>query len=327
MRSRCALVTGATGFIGNYLVRELRRLNWRVFCLTRQSLNSEDPGIDCVSGDLTQPGTLERVWRQVKGVDTVFHLAAQLPTDDATEIDDVLFYETNAVATMKLLKASIDAGVASFVYASSLTLIGKPRVLPITEDHPVSNFHPYFISKFCGELYCETVRRTENRRVSSLRITSPYGAGMSERSVLSRFVHLAMGSKDIELFGSGNRRQNFVHVEDVIRAILLAADTQSPGVFNVGGACSISMKDLAALVLRLVPGREHALRNNGLPDPQDDYFWDVDLSRAERFLAYHPEVSLEEGLSHYIAFSRKNIPVSKWWIENHENSASCRYPC
>ena len=132
-------------------------------------------------------------------------------------------------------------------------------------------------------------------------------------TVLPGFVRQALESKDITWFGSGQRTQNFIHVYDVVRACLFATETHHPGVYNIGGARSISMSELAEMVIRLTPGtRSHACAAK-MPDMQDDFRWEVDLRKAEAAFGYRPAISLEQGLSEYIELTRLGHAGHRLW--------------
>jgi UDP-glucose 4-epimerase len=305
-----ALVTGATGFIGNYLVLELRRRGWNVVCMTRRPVETKDADIQYVQADLLQPAQLDGILGAAGPVDSVFHFAALLPAA-STSAEQYLL--ANCVATSRLLELAGEMGVRSFVYASSLPVIGAPEQLPITEEHSVRPKHPYHLSKLCGEMACEMARRMENRNISSLRITSPYGAGMSPNSVLSRFVSKALQSEEIQWMGSGSRAQNFVHVTDVVAAALLAVETGRPGVYNVGGSETTSMQELARLVTKLTPGTRSKVSASGKPDPEEGCRWEVDLTRSAAALGYRPKVPLDHGLAEYIARMQSRQETVYWW--------------
>jgi UDP-glucose 4-epimerase len=104
----------------------------------------------------------------------------------------------------------------------------------------------------------------------SLRLTSCYGPGMNVDSVLPYFAKSAIEGRKLTWFGTGARSQNFVHVRDVTRALLLAAESTATGVINIGGAESTSMKDLAQLIVKLTGSAGSAAEAAGKPDPQDD---------------------------------------------------------
>lgn len=305
-----AFVTGATGFIGSHLVARLRMRGWPVVCLIRRPVRCDDQGISCIPFDLYNATSLaEEIEPYMGKGDVFFHVAAVLPN---AQTETAHYLTANAVSTARLLESAAKVGI-SFVYISSLPIIGKPEQLPITEDHPLCPPNPYLCSKLCGEMVCETMRRSAGLRIFSLRVTSPYGAGMNPDTVLPRFVRQVLASQDVHLFGTGQRTQNFVHVNDVVESCLLAANTDHPGVYNIAGPNDISMQNLAELTLRLIPesGSQVLLKN--VPDPQDDYRWDVDLSKAKRFLGYSPDIPISEGLSSYISSIKSRNDHIRWW--------------
>jgi nucleoside-diphosphate-sugar epimerase len=138
---------------------------------------------------------------------------------------------------------------------------------------------------------------------------------MPPGAVLAQFVRNALIGQKVQWFGSGTRAQNFVHVFDVVRAALLASSTSCPGVYNVGGSEAITMRDLAHLVVELTPGTRSTATAAGLPDVEDGWRWDVDLSRAAAGLGYRPTLSLAQGLSEYIAWERTKADRPGWWVQ------------
>ena len=287
---------------------ELCRRGWNVVCVVRNPVEPCDSRIQCVQGDLLQPSSL--CFNGISGsIDVLFHFAAQLPTQD---VSTEHYLTANCTATARLLDEAARLEIGSVVYASSLPVIGKPEHLPITEDHRTKPTHPYHLSKLCGEIACEMKRRATGQRITSLRITSPYGAGMPS-SVLARFVDRALSSQDLQWLGGGSRAQNFVHVSDVVTAALLAAETQDPGVYNIGGAETTTMQELACLVVRLAAGSRSKASSAEGTDPEEGMRWEVALSRASTTLGYRPKISLEQGLREYITWAQSKAEPPRWW--------------
>ncbi len=307
-----ALVTGATGFIGSHLVSELRVRGWEVVCLTRRAVIADDLGITCFRGDLLDPGSLDLTQERMGHIDALFHLGAVLPSRTAP-IESSVFVEANGASTLRLLDSAVRIGAKSFVYLSSVSVIGKPEESPVNEAHPLNPPHPYALGKLWGELACEMMRKGKGFKVTSLRVASPYGPGMPRGSVLPKFVQDVLQSKDIAWQGSGKRTQDFVHVRDVVKACLLAASTEHPMVYNIGSGKSISMKALAMLVVKLTTGCKSKASAAGTPDPQDDYRWKLDIRKARDFLGYKPSMHLEQGLIDFIDFIRADGYYQPWW--------------
>ena len=307
------LITGATGFIGNTLVRMIRQRGCDVTCLVRKKdIIPLEKRVSCVYGDLRDRRSLIQAIKASGPIDVIFHLAALLPsTQPAPSLIEYII--SNELATCELLDTAHKLGIRTFIYASSLPIVGTPSLLPVREDHPLHPNHPYLLSKLNGEQACQFYNENTNIRVVSLRITSPYGYGMSASTVLPLFVNLAAKGDNIHLHGSGSRTQNFVHVNDVAQACYLAAKANKGGVFNIGGPASCSMHMLAKSILRLSPDSSGKILFSNQPDPQENHRWDIDLHKAERILAYTPNIPLEEGIKAYIAQSNRQEPIQRWW--------------
>lgn len=305
-----ALVTGATGFIGNHLIIELLKNGWEIFCLVRQHIPAPPAGIVCIYADLSDPDSIDVAVEQTSNIDVIFHIGALLPTGQLSiGVEDFLI--TNTISTCRLLKIASILRTKAFVFASSLPVIGKPQDLPITEKHKTTPQHPYLLSKLAAELSCEMSRCQEQTNVISLRITSPYGPGMNDRTVLANFITKVISSKDIEIYGSGQRIQNFIHISDVIRAFLLAANTKRPGVYNIAGT-SVSMLHLAEKIINIAPTSSKIIFSNK-QDPQENYRWQIDMTKAHDYLEYFPKTTLDIGLNEYLNWQIAGKTEHLWY--------------
>ena len=135
-----ALVTGSTGFLGNHLVLSLLEKDWEVVCLLRYPLTTSNNNIDCIVADFSQPESLEKALRSAGAVEAVFHLGALLPKQ-GKKIPAEEFILANTVLTCRLLEFYANHPSTSFVYVSSLPVIGEPVQIPITETHPTTPLH------------------------------------------------------------------------------------------------------------------------------------------------------------------------------------------
>jgi UDP-glucose 4-epimerase len=312
MSEKVALVTGGTGFIGKHLVAELRRRGWKIVAAGIEPIVDDDShDIENVYLDFQKPDSMAVEESVLARCDVVFHLAALVPVSGSTD-SDYDFIRTNFLGTVRLLDASDRAGVRRFIYASTSTVIGEPVVTPITEEHPLKPDAPYYLSKLCAELYCEMIRKTKAIDTVSLRITAPYGPGMNENTVLPLFIHKALHSENLLLHGHGKRRQNFVHVEDIVRAFLLGVASSEVGVFNLAGASSISMRELAEMILRLTPGSQSKIGYSGQADLQEDLRRDMSLEKSLLGLGYEPSIMMEDGVRGYVEYlTQRNISVDR----------------
>jgi nucleoside-diphosphate-sugar epimerase len=289
------LVTGANGFIGSHLVHELLRRKVEVVALVRREISTDFPGVKWLVADLGEIDSLRQQLRKIPPCDQVFHFGARM-FDQLHEKKPSSYFPANINATVLLLEQAASWSACSFVYASSLGIIGKPADIPITEQHKLNPATSYHLSKSMAEIACEFANRKGLLPVASLRITSPYGPGMDSATVISKFVSLAQQNKPLELFGTGQRTQNFVHVQDVVDASLAAADRSASGLFNIGGQRDISMRELAETVIRVVPGCRSVIQHVDRDDPQEHFRWNVALDKAQGELGYEPRYDIESGL-------------------------------
>lgn len=303
------LVTGGTGFLGSHLVAALRQRGYEVVCLVRRKIRWEDAGITCHFVDLELPEDLARCLKSESSCDAVVHFGAAMP-DNAKDVSPYL--AANVTATALLLEAAVDWQVKSIVFASGVTVVGTPSGALVREEDVGIPQHSYILSKKLAEDTCEFYRHTKTVMATSLRITSPYGPGMMPNRVLPRFVNAALSSREITLLGTGSRTQNFVHSSDVVQAVLLALETDKPGVYNVAGRSSVSMLDLARTVVSCVPDCNSKIIFADKPDPQEHIRWEVDGSKAERELGFKASVGLAEGISAYVE-SLNRSDFHRWW--------------
>lgn len=294
-----AVVTGGTGFIGRSLVSELLGRGWEVECLSRRPSSSPSDRLTFRKADLAGPDGAAAALRACGDVGVLFHLGAALPTQIPAP-DPEAYVRANAIASLRLFETALAMGVRRVVFTSSVTVIGEPVERPIVESHPANPTSAYAATKLAGERHAETLRQTRGLGIASLRIASCYGPGMHEASVLPRFARAAIRGERLAWFGSGRRTQNFVHVKDVVRAILLAAAGDAAGVFNITGPESISMRALAELTVTLGPATSSVAQPANVPDPHDDQRWEFDAGKAASLLGYTPAISVREGLADYL---------------------------
>ena len=305
-----ALVTGAAGFIGSHLVMALRSRGDDVTCLVRRPVVSRDPAIAVISADLSDLEALNRLDDRIGLVDAVFHVGAAMP--DQAGFDNAAFLVTNGAATARLLTVAARLGAHHFVYLSSLSILGVPVRQPVDERHPLAPMSGYALGKLAGELACETARRSGLLTASSLRISSPYGPGAMPPTVLSRFVTRALAGETLGWYGSGGRAQDFVHVDDVVAACLLAASTAQPGVYIIASGQATTMRELAEKIAAAIPGAQ--ARPAGRPDPEDGITWQLDLTSAQTGLRYRSQVDLNSGLARYLAYRHDPASYIPWWL-------------
>ena len=284
-----ALVTGGAGFIGSHLVDALVARGDDVTVLDDLSTGQHaqvNHAAHFVEHDVRKPFDTE--------AEVVFHLAAQ--ADVGTSVERPAFdAAVNVVGTVNVLEAARAAG-AAFVFASTGGAIYGDVDGPAPEDAERRPVSPYGTAKLAGEAYVDAWRRIHGLRAVSLRFANVYGPRQSsslEGGVVAIFLErMALGEETV-IFGDGEQTRDFVHVADVVRA-LVAARERDGGVFNVGTGVETSINRLHELC-RAAVGDGAAPRHDEAR-AGDARRSVLDVSRAERELGWRPEVGLEEGL-------------------------------
>jgi len=282
------LVTGASGHVGGAVVARLANDGHEVVALSRRP-PSAGGAAEVVLADIASPSVLERLAGQPP-CEAIVHAAAAL---GATPWDPEIV-PVNCAGLQRVLWLADRWACARFVFTSSIQVIGRPRVLPVDEDHPLDPLTAYHASKLFGE---RLVALAAGRGVTatSLRLTSPVGPAMADGRIFSVFVGRALAGLPLEVAGEGSRRQDYVDVRDVADAVALAVERGPGGVLNVGSGRAVSNRALAERCAELLGGRSE-VRLGGAPDAEDGVSWEVSIERAAGALGYAPSRSLEDSI-------------------------------
>lgn len=273
------LVTGATGFIGKALVRRLARAGRPVI------------GLGSADGDLAAPETLARL--EDRAIGRVFHLAGRTFVPASWQ-DPGAFYRANTAATANVLDFCRRRGLPLLVV--SAYLYGAPEALPIAESAPVRPNNPYAHSKHLAEQLCRFYADELGCDVTIVRPFNVYGPSQPAHFLIPTIVEQAVGASDrIEMEDLAPRR-DYVYVDDLVEAMVVAADRISGyHVYNVGSGRSHSVAELVAAVQTAAGTRKPVVdrrreRKNEIPDVV------ADITRARTDLSWEPSHSLDEGI-------------------------------
>jgi UDP-glucose 4-epimerase len=297
------LLTGGCGFIGLNLVPFLARRYRFVRILDDLSAGNaealkrewdafQSPAeLDFVRGDVRDRPLVEEC---VRGVEAVVHLAAQSGVISSVEDPDH-DCSVNVLGTFNILEASRRAEVRSVVFASSSAAMGEKEP-PVTEEgspHPLS---PYGASKLAAEGYCSAYTGSFGINTVALRFANVYGPHSTHKtSVVARFLSRALEGFPVTVYGDGSQTRDFIFVEDLCQAILLALDPNvQSGVYNVGTGTMASVNELL-VTLESVLGR--SLEREHLPARRGEVkHVYLNIDKARELLRFDPVFSLEEGL-------------------------------
>jgi nucleoside-diphosphate-sugar epimerase len=295
------LVTGGAGFIGSHIVEELLRKGASVRVLDnfstgkRENLAALHGDLEILEGDLRDAEGIKGATREV---DLVFHLAAFISVPQSM-LDPQECFDTNVTGTVRLLEAARRAGVRKVVLSSSTAVYGNPAKFPTDEETPLQPLSPYALSKQVNELYARLYTQTFNLPVTALRYFNVYGPRQRPDSAyaaaISIFSRRLVNGEPITIYGDGNQSRDFIFVKDVVRANLLAAESDSAGeVFNICTGCESTLLDLLE-TLSEVSTRLPEVRF-AAPRPGDIYRSVGDPGKAASVLGFRSSASLADGL-------------------------------
>ncbi len=299
------LVTGGAGFIGSGLVPMLLNAGYRVRVLDNLSSGSADAlaayDVELVTGDIRDAQTVDRA---VRGVDGIVHLAAHTNVIDSIQ-DPVMDYAVNVGGTLNLLMAAREHKVARFVFASSNAPIGE-NTPPIDEEKPARPLSPYGASKLAGEGYCSAFHGSYGLGTVILRFANVYGPRSTHKgSVVAKFIKDAMSTGTLTIYGDGEQTRDFIHVDDLARAIIAGLESDCGGeTFQIATGSETRIIDLAHSIQAAFPDRKIVIEHAGQRAGEiiKNY---SSIAKARRMLGWSPQIALEQGLSETVAWFRR----------------------
>jgi UDP-glucose 4-epimerase len=299
--SRAVLVTGGAGFIGSSLARALLERGDRVRVLdnfsTGNRANLAGLDVEVVEGELR---SYERVHNAVRGTEVVFHLGA-LGSVPRSVQDPLTSGAVNVEGTLNVLLAARDEGIRRVVFASSSSIYGNQRELPLRESMAPDPISPYGVAKLAAERYCVSFSRVYHSfETVVLRYFNVFGPRQDPTSqyaaVVPLFITAIAAGEPVTIFDDGGQSRDFTYIDNVVAANLLAADAEGANgrIFNVSAGVPATVNELADTVGRLLD--KPVEREYRPPRPGDLRDSWADVSEARSVLGYEPRVSFEDGL-------------------------------
>ena len=294
------MVTGGLGYVGRHLVAHLAGRGETVVSYNRDYAEGTEENVVYVQGELYDlPRFVDTLRRHDVG--RIVHTAAMSHPDLSVDLP-ITTFTANVDGTVHVFEAARMVGVGRIVNFSSETAYGHIEGA-VSEDAPLHPTTPYGVTKVATELLGDVYNDLYGLDVVSLRISEVYGPGNKMPQSLREMIVPALRGEPYRLEKGGDHRFQFVRVEDVVSAAVLAADVVSPGrrVYNVTGGEQTTLSQAAEIVHAAIPQADIEIGPGHLHlDRQGPY----DISAAERDLGYTPRWTVEDGIRDYVDWLR-----------------------
>lgn len=299
------LVLGGEGFMGSHLVDALLAQGHTVRSFDRPrlrgaaaSLYVRHPDFERFEGDFTSQVDITNA---VSGMDVCFHLISTTLPKHSND-DPIFDVQSNLVGTLHLLNQAVHHQLRKVIFVSSGgTVYGPPRQPFVDECHPTEPICSYGITKLAIEKYLALYHHLYGLDYSVLRLANPFGERQrvqSSQGVVAVFLDKVMRGESIQIWGDGSVVRDFVYVGDVVRAMLLVLEkSTSDKIFNIGSGRGLSLNEVLVSIERVCgrPAHRHYLAGRAFDVPVNV----MDITRAERCLAWRPMVDFEDGLQRF----------------------------
>lgn len=288
------VVVGGAGFIGSHITDALLERGFEVHVIDNLSGGNRKNVNAKAVFHKTDIRDLEDIKPVFKGAKFVFHLAA-LPRVQYSIEHPAETHEVNVTGTQNVLIAAHDGGVKRVVYSASSSAYGDQKTMPLVETMTPNPKSPYGLHKYVGEVYMRVWSAVYKLETVSLRYFNVYGPRMNPDGAyplaIGKFFKLRQAGKPLTIWGDGMQTRDFTHVRDVVRANMLAAESdkvREGEVINIGAGKNFSINQVAKLI-----GGPTVYEPARL-EPHDTL---ADNSLARKLLGWKPEVGLEEGIA------------------------------
>jgi UDP-glucose 4-epimerase len=303
--SRTVLVTGGAGFIGMHVVPMLLEQGYQVRILDNMFRGDRDKVAELVAGgnvelidqDVRYGGSVHAA---MKGCESVIHLAAVSINKSVADPHESI--DINMVGNHNVFNAAAEHGVRRLVFASSASVYGDPKKLPMHEDDELAPLTPYCISKRAGEDLLGFYQRTKGLSWIALRFFNVYGPGQKTTayytSVINHFVNRLRNGQPPVIDGKGEQSMDFIHVVDIARSVVAALGAEKDNVpVNIGTGIDTSVAALAKILIDAVGANVEPQFN-----PRDVLVSRraADITRAKEVLGWEPTIPVEQGMAELV---------------------------
>lgn len=306
------LVTGGAGFIGSHIASHLVERGETVRVLDdfstgkKENIGKLKDSVTLFTGDICD---VDCVREAVDGVDYVLNQAA-LPSVPRSIKDPISTNNTNVKGFLNLLVESTKAGVKRFVYASSSSVYGNAKSMPVDESFPADPRSPYAVTKLANEYYGKIYSSIYGLETVGLRYFNVFGPGQDSKSqysaVIPIFASKILNNENPVIYSDGEQSRDFTYIDNVVQANLLAVSAKNVAgeVFNIACGESLSinkMLDMFRSYFQVDIKPEYAEPRMG--DVRKSF---ANISKAEKLLGYKPLISFKDGLKKTLDWYKAN---------------------
>jgi len=304
---KCIVITGAAGFVGSNLAKRLLDRGYSVRGvdnLSAGTLENVDGRVEFHKADIRDP----EFYPLFQGADAVFHLAAKTCLPECVN-NPLEAASINVLGTLNTLEAARRANVRKFIYADTSAEYEGINEFPTSEEkiRPVG---VYAASKHGGAAFCESYRELYAMNVTVLRYFNVYGPAQDWRRVIppvmsSFIIRMLQGERPV-IYGTGERRRDFVYVDDVNDFHLLALEDQRTNgrIFNIGSGINFSVNEIYRLVEGLLRTGLQPIYKPDLPGEAEITLADLTAAKS---VGWKPQVEIKDGLAGTIAYLQSKV--------------------
>lgn len=298
------VVTGGAGFIGSHVVDKLKDAGHEVTVIDHR-VKPRRGDVKYKDVDIVD---FASVLSAIRGADAIFHLAAVSNVNVAFE-QPVYCVKLNAIGTSNILEAARVNGAKRVVLASTVWVYGAAESNEVDEYSPFQLRRPghiYSSTKIASELFCHDYWNLYKQPFTILRYGIPYGPRMRDELVIPIFLKKAFSGQPITIAGDGSQYRNFIYVEDMAKAHVLALSERAENkVFNLEGVQKVSIKDIAETINKLLGGD---VKIEYVPARAGDFAGkEVSREKAKKVLEWEATTSFEEGMKKTVEWYKKRM--------------------
>ena len=304
-------VTGGAGYIGSFLIKKLVAEGHSVVSIDDESIGDYrhlkelmlGDKVEIIIGDIRDKKKLVKIW---ENCDAVVHLAALSNLEICNEQPEEAI-SVNIFGTHQVMEAVKELGITKVVFCSSASVYGEPEKLPVTEDSPLDTLNLYGATKIAGEKIVNSYWLNDKIETVNLRFGNIYGVGLYTQwyAVIPKFVKQAIDGKKLTIYGDGEYTRDYIHLEDITRAIINALVTKNLGgqTFNLGGE-TITVNQIANMVLEeyeKTTGKKTETINTQ-PRLGETKEFSYDLEKTRSMLGLTNKWTVREGIRQIIKY-------------------------